>query len=232
MNKRIVFLDAGRVFVTFGERHEVLTRVAVIARAPHVPTYEDLIRCGILLEERGDPLEGPYDLIDSGQVSWRAIYEKFLSVTGLTAAQLPEFRFWATFCRHLEPISGVVAILEELHRAAVPLVVVSNGEFGSLHAADLVSFKYEVQWAGVVVSSLMGEKKPSAAIWDEAVRIGRERMPDLRPHEMVYVDDVARYCEAFTKYFPGACAINFDGTKQRARDLRRAFCEVGLPVGP
>ena len=95
-----------------------------------------------------------------------------------------------------------------------------------------MSFKYEVRWADVIVSSLFGKKKPDPAIWNEALRIGKEHVPYLKFGQMVYVDDVLRYCTAFAAHFPGAHAINFDGTKQPARVLRQALHELGVPFKP
>ena len=197
MNKKVLFLDAGKVFVTFEERHEVLTRVARVAQAPTIPTYQDFVSCGILAASHDGTHEGPYELIDSGQVSWNGIYQKFLTVTGLTEEQFPEFRFWATFCRHLEPIDGVVTLLQEIQDQQIPLVVISNGEFGSQHAADLVSFKYGITWAGVVISSQVLAKKPGDEMWKAAEAIGRKQVPGLMHDQMAYVDDVKRYCDAF-----------------------------------
>ena len=218
------------MFVTFQERSDVLIRIAKVVGAPRVPTVDDFVRYGLLLKVHDGTQEGPYDLIDQGQISWAGVYHRFLAVTGLTDAQLPEYRFWALFCRHMEPIINVSMLLRELNNRGIPLIVVSNGEFGSQHAADLISFHYGVEWAGGVVSSLVGYKKPHRTIWDAALRVGQERVPDLRPEEMIYVDDIPRYCDAFKAHFPGSRALCFNGVKDSVIDLRCTLRLLGLPV--
>lgn len=227
---RACLLDAGNVFVTFQERSEVFARIAAAFNAPVIPTVDNLVSCQMLVGQHDGTHEGPYDRIDTGAISHHAIYLKFLQASGLNTRQMSEPDFWALFCRHLEPISGVPEILEELHAAGIPLVVVSNGELGSRHAARLIAFRYAVRWAEVVVSCDVRCKKSGSRIFEVAVAAARKAAPGLRAEEMVYVDDIQRYCTAFTQYFFGARTICFDGSRQPADDLRQALCNLGLPI--
>lgn len=227
---RACLFDAGNVFVTFMERSEVFARIAAAFNAPTVPTVGDLVRCQLLVGQHDGTHEGPYHRIDTGRLSHRAIYLKFLQASGLNTRQMSEPDFWALFCRHLEPISWVAEILEELHAAGIPLVVVSNGELGSRHAARLIAWRYAVRWADVVVSCDVQCKKSGCRIFEVAVAAARKAAPGLRSEEMVYVDDIQRYGTAFTSYFPGAHAICFNGAAQPADDLRRELCDLGLPI--
>ncbi len=227
---RACLFDAGNVFITFQERADVFTRIAYAFGAPKIPTVRDLMGCGLLVDGHVGTQEGLYGLIDSGAISRHTIYAKFLQVTGLNTRQMSEPDFWALFCRHIEPIDGVAKLLGELSHAMIPLAVVSNGDLGSRHAARLISFRYGVRWTAVVVSSEVRCVKPGLAIWERAVDSVRLVIPDLNHDELLYTDDIARYCDAFKAHFPGAHAICFNGSTQPASDLRRALYELNLPV--
>ena len=115
---------------------------------------------------------------------------------------------------------GTVAILDELHRAAVPCYALSNWSSAKFAVAR-GRYPFLEWFAGIVISGDEGIAKPDPAIF----RILLERFA-LSPAATVFVDDLDANVDVATRL--GMIAVAFRDARRLRRDLRR----LGLPLAP
>ena len=116
------------------------------------------------------------------------------------------------------PITGGVAILEELSRAKVPLYAITN------FAADTFAetrqrFDFFRHFLGIVVSGELGIIKPDRRIYDH---LATEYGLDLK--RTVFIDDSLKNCEGAR--IAGMQAIHFTSPAQ----AREQLVDWGLPL--
>lgn len=115
-------------------------------------------------------------------------------------------------------IPGSVAILEELHRAGVPLYAITNFSAEKFELA-LARFPFLNLFRGIVVSAHERLIKPDAAIY--ALCASRYA---IEPAESVFIDDSAKNVD-------GARAAGFDAIHFTAPEaLRAELIERGFPL--
>ncbi len=118
------------------------------------------------------------------------------------------------------PVEDTVAVLEELHRAGVPLLALTNWSAETFpHARERYAF-LEL-FDDIVVSGEEGVAKPDPAIF-EVLR----RRAGVPLEQCVFVDDSPANVAAAAA--AGMDAIVFTDTGHLREDLRRR----GLPLGP
>ncbi|SEK11840.1 HAD family hydrolase [Paraburkholderia diazotrophica] len=133
----------------------------------------------------------------------------------------------AFYERWHEMVAGVlddgVATVEKLEAENVPLFGLTNWSdetfpYAWEHYPVLRRFK------DIVVSGRVKMVKPDPAIFDEMLRRIRAHLPDVQPHELVFIDDNIKNANAATELgWHGVHHTNADETEARLRAL-------GLPV--
>lgn len=117
------------------------------------------------------------------------------------------------------PVAGSVELLEDLHRADVPLFAITNFS-AEKYAECLERFPFlRTRFRDTVVSAHERLLKPDPRIY--AVLIERNR---LDPEQTVFLDDSAANVAAAREV--GMHAIHFTG----AADARRRLAELGFAV--
>lgn len=115
-------------------------------------------------------------------------------------------------------VPGTVAVLDELRRAGVRLLALSNWS-AETFAATADRFEFLGWFEGIVISGEVGAIKPDRRMFDVLVeRYG------VSPADAVFIDDSPANVEAARRL--GFHAIHFTG----AADLRTALVQLGLPV--
>ncbi len=229
---RALLLDAGNVLVADNNRLAVLQNIATLVQAPVIPSRTQLLNYEVLGRITFDlkTPKGYYGQVDIGEIDSGCFYTRFLKLIEVEEYDLPPQRFWPLYCSGLQPIPGVPAILIELAEAGMPLVMVSNGDSRSRYVADLFSLRYGIRWAGVVISCGLGVRKPHPRFFQVAYEDARQRLEDLSPDNVMLIDDVQEYCDAFIRCWPNASAYCFNGTQQSSEDLRSHLHRLGLPI--
>lgn len=117
------------------------------------------------------------------------------------------------------PITGTVAILEELDDAGVELFALTNWSAETYPCAERL-YPFLGRFRAVVVSGRIGLVKPDAAIYRHALaRFG------VAPERTLFIDDSARNVAGAAAV--GLRAVRFAG----AEGLRRDLAAFGLPLG-
>jgi 2-haloacid dehalogenase len=120
-------------------------------------------------------------------------------------------------------LEGGVATVEKLEAANVPLFGLTNWSDETFpYAWD----KYPVlrRVKDIVVSGRVKMVKPDPAIFAEMLSRIHAQMPDIEPHELVFIDDNIRNAEAATQLgWHGVHHTDAAHTEARLREL-------GLPV--
>jgi 2-haloacid dehalogenase len=133
----------------------------------------------------------------------------------------------AFYERWHEMVAGVlddgVATVEKLEAANVPLFGLTNWSDETFpYAWD----KYPVlrRFKDIVVSGRVKMVKPDPAIFAEMLSRIHAQMPDVQPHELVFIDDNLKNAEAATQL--GWHGVHHTDPAQTEAKLR----ELGLPV--
>lgn len=206
--KKVLFTDLGNVLVSFWQRVDVLKAIAKSFDGDSVRVPE-LFRGA---KAGGHQEEDVYSLLDEGKLSLEELFGQFLQVTGIQPQRLSYERFFALYTRHLEILPEVVRLYRQVN---FPIVVISNGDIGSRHAADLVTCYGGLKFAHVFCSAEHGARKPEllalAARW--------MRLHEIDPNQCLFVDDIQKYCMAMTEGF-GVPSLCFDATKDDVQVLQ------------
>lgn len=114
------------------------------------------------------------------------------------------------------PIEGTVEILRELQAQSTPLYALTNWSHETFPVA-LELFDFMAWFSGVVVSGQEGLIKPDPEIFRLLMR-----RYELRPEDLVYIDDNARNAQTASEL--GMHGIHFSG----AEPLRRELAVLGI----
>lgn len=106
-----------------------------------------------------------------------------------------------------------VAILEALHEVKMPLFGLTNWSAETFPYA-LKHYPFLQYFRDIVVSGEVKLIKPDPAIYSASLAQVRGHLPDIRPGEVVFIDDVASNIEA-------AKALGWQGIHHVSADLTR-----------
>ncbi|WP_025854619.1 HAD family phosphatase [Pseudomonas sp. CHM02] len=121
------------------------------------------------------------------------------------------------------PLTDGVDILLALHETNIPLFGLTNWSaetfpYARKHYPFLSCFR------DIVVSGEVKQIKPDAAIYNTSLAQVRAHLPDIQPHEVVFIDDVLGNVEA-------AIALGWQGIHhQSAEHTRERLATLGLNV--
>ncbi len=93
------------------------------------------------------------------------------------------------------PLADGVAILEDLHEAKVPLFGLTNWSAETFPYAR-ANYPFLKYFRNIVVSGEVKLIKPDPAIYRASLEQVRAHLPDIRPEELVFIDDVAENAHA------------------------------------
>ncbi|MFO2465771.1 HAD family phosphatase [Pseudomonas sp. 15FMM2] len=117
------------------------------------------------------------------------------------------------------PLKEGVAILEALHEMKMPLFGLTNWSAETFPYAR-ENYPFLQYFRNIVVSGEVKLIKPDAAIYQASLEQIRAHLKDVKPSEVVFIDDVADNIEA-------AIALGWQGihhvTAERTRDALRAL---------
>jgi 2-haloacid dehalogenase len=111
------------------------------------------------------------------------------------------------------PIAGTVAVLDDLHRAGMRMVALTNWSSETFPHAR-ATFEFLDRFEGIVVSGDEGVAKPDAALF----RILLDRYA-LAPEQTVFIDDSPTNVEAAQQL--GLVGLRFTDPDQLRADLSR-----------
>lgn len=121
------------------------------------------------------------------------------------------------------PLTDGVDILLALHETNIPLFGLTNWSaetfpYARKHYPFLSCFR------DIVVSGEVKQIKPDAAIYNTSLAQVRAHLPDIQPHEVVFIDDVLGNVDA-------AIALGWQGIHhQSAEHTRERLATLGLNV--
>lgn len=121
------------------------------------------------------------------------------------------------------PLTDGVDILLALHETNIPLFGLTNWSaetfpYARKHYPFLSCFR------DIVVSGEVKQIKPDATIYNTSLAQVRAHLPDIQPHEVVFIDDVLGNVEA-------AIALGWQGIHhQSAEHTRERLATLGLNV--
>ena len=210
--KRLLLTDLGNVLVSFRDRLEHLRDiVAKLGGNPEI--ISRIFRQQLAAGLKGEDM---YALIDEGAMSFADLHTRIIAGSGLDLS--PE-RLAALYARHLEPI---VPVVELFNKARAPVVAVSNGDWGSRHAVDMLTVYHGMRFLETFVSCERHCRKPqlfSLVIkWLEG--------KGYRPEDCLFVDDVPAYCEAAECL--GIRSLCFNATREPIQRLWDEFQRFGV----
>lgn len=211
-----IWLDLGKVLVYFDERTEVLVRI-VKASGGNTDTVRRIFGPG-----RG---ESVYEDLDLGRVSHEDLWNTICQFAKIPPERLSLSLFSALYVNHLRPILPTISLVARLQEK-YHLVVVFNGDFGSIYAVRLLESHFGLRFQKVFISSLCQLKKPGllncALVW-------AEKRGSL-PAECVFVDDVEAYINEANRL--GVLGILYDATveplEEQAQVLERKLRACGV----
>ncbi|WP_350616747.1 HAD family phosphatase [Pseudomonas sp. HY7a-MNA-CIBAN-0227] len=121
------------------------------------------------------------------------------------------------------PLSGGVAILEALHEAKMPLFGLTNWSAETFPYAR-ANYSFLQYFRDIVVSGEVKLIKPDAAIYHASLAQVRAHLTDIKPDEVVFIDDVAGNIEAAIALgWQGIHHVSAEHTGERLRALGVSF---------
>lgn len=215
---RVIFSDLGNIVVRYKERMENLALVASYLTGQKVTFTELWSRLADLLSPNSG--EDAYYYLDTGKITAHDFYQAFLSAFSLTPSQVSEARFWPLYVAHLEPIKPVIKLWQKLQKQGYYLVVMSNGDQGSIYVADLLAARFDIQWSTQILSCQLGVKKPDSKFFQAALdSLNKNQAKKLTFANCLLIDDHQSYCDAFVTL--GGQAICFNATKEPISVIKR-----------
>ncbi len=209
MGKQALVTDLGNVLVTFWERSE-LVKVITAGFKDRDQKFH-----GPFFNGQGEDV---YDAIDTGSMDMVTFHEKICQASGI---RLSYERFLMLWARHLEIIKPVAELYRGIQKKT-PIIVVSNGDIGSFHAADLLRVYAGIKFYEVFVSSDRRLKKPG--LFGQVVVYLKSHGFD--PGICPYVDDIQKYVWSARQY--GLGGIVFNGREQSVDVLKQSLAQFGI----
>lgn len=112
-----------------------------------------------------------------------------------------------------------VAILEALHETNMPLFGLTNWSAETFPYAR-ANYPFLTYFRDIVVSGEIKLIKPDTAIYNASLAQVRAHLPDAKPAEVVFIDDVAGNVEAAIALgWQGIHHVSADQTRERLREL-------------
>ena len=216
--KRYLLTDMGNILTTFKYREQLVKEIAAGFGVANIRAQE------IFGKNLGDDItdESYYSGLDLGEFNLFQLWCKLLRSHNIPQSKMDYPLFVSLWCRHLEPIRGVVELYRKLQES-YPIVVISNGDSeGVRHICYHLMGCYGLRFEEVFISAEHKTKKPElfaqVAAYLEAQKV--------EPGECIFVDDIPEYTVAAKKF--GIPAINFDGSKQPVSELVAALAKHGF----
>ncbi len=203
----MLFIDLGNVVVTFNDRAAWLEKIVKSFGGK----TEALSRMFEPVAD-GKPAETRYRKIDLGEIDLNDLYRIVTDEAGVDRAKLPFEAFASLYVSHIRLIPEVAEVLRGV---TAPIVVVSNGDFCSVHALNLLLAEGGVKVHRYFISCQHGATKPK--IFSQVIRKWlQEQNVDVR--NSLYVDDLPGHCDECTNIcrIPHFC---FDARKQKVSEL-------------
>lgn len=207
MRIRAVVFDLGGVLVDWNPEY----------------VYRDLI---------SDPQQRQWFLTHICNNKWNLQQDAGRSLADGTAELLekhPQYSAWicAFYTRWIDmlagPIPDMILLLEELRRQAVPLYALTNWSAETFHHARN-NFAFLNHFRDIVVSGEHGIIKPDPAIYQLMFERMTRDLPDLRPQQIVFIDDNVRNIHTATH-------LGWQGIHHRDAPTSHAcFRRLGLPI--
>ena len=149
--------------------------------------------------------------------------------TDLLLAQYPQhealirafYDRWTEMLRG--PLHDGVALLRDLHSKHVPLFGLTNWSDETFPYA-LENYDFLHLLRDIIVSGTEKCIKPNDIIYEIALKRYGQHLPALQPHELVFIDDVAKNVEAARRL--GWHAIHHVDSQETVKQLQA----LGLPV--
>ncbi len=165
-----------------------------------------------------------YHGLDTGQIHVIDVYKRLMEHCGIGEEVCSYPMFLSLWCRHLEPIKGVVGLYRNLQEN-FPLVIVSNGDAaGVRHITHHLVGTYGLKFQEVFISGERGRKKPD--LLEDVVKFVESQ--GVNRADCVFVDDLPVYVQAAENL--GIPSIQFDGSKQSSEELKVALANQGFIV--
>jgi|SRR3989344_656763 len=212
---KAVLWDIGRVLVSFEDRRDVLCRIA--RRFSSDGTPDTSCFSGLY----GQSLLG---YLDVGQISHRALWKMTCGAARIHPRKLPWHRFSALYVEHLKPILPIVEIARRVQESYV-MVAVSDGDFGSTYAIDMLETHYGIRFHKRFESWQVGVKKP--CLYKHALNF-LESEHTINADEIVCIDDIMEYVEVADHL--GMRGIKFDARVDGAEFLIARLVENGVHI--
>ncbi|OGZ55410.1 MAG: hypothetical protein A3H64_03520 [Candidatus Ryanbacteria bacterium RIFCSPLOWO2_02_FULL_45_11c] len=196
---KAVLWDIGRVLVSFENRQEVLCRIA--KRFSSDGTPDTSCFSGLF----GRSLLG---YLDTGQISHRALWKITCEAARIHPRKLPWHRFTVLYVEHLKPVLPVLEVIRRVQESYIT-VAVSNGDFGSTYAIDMLETHYGIRFKKRFESWQVGVKKP--CLYKYVLNF-LESEHAINADEVVCVDDIIEYITVANRI--GMRGIVFNATTE------------------
>jgi beta-phosphoglucomutase-like phosphatase (HAD superfamily) len=134
------------------------------------------------------------------------------------------YRFTALYAEHLKPLPEIIEIAHQVQKSYV-IVAVSDGDFGSMYAIDMLETHYGVRFQKRFESWRQGVKKP--VLYMDALNYLKS-LYTIHTDEIICIDDIEEYIKFANQI--KMQGIVFDGTKEHSDQLRWRLKEAGLEL--
>jgi len=202
---KAVFFDLGQVLLRFSHE-DIIDRLSSGSGTMGEPEREAMF--GFLFDER----DGLCNLYDAGQVGSREFYGGITERFDIGVGYDEFVQLWNGIFTENEEVSALARRVRERR----PVYLLSNvNELHWEHIRDRYAILRELD--GLVLSYLVGAKKPDPVIYEAALRTA-----GVGPGESVFIDDLHVNIEAAKAH--GIDGIVFTGTDA----LRERLEELGL----
>lgn len=214
---RAILFDVGNVLVTFEDRRNVVGRIVTSFRKNGNGGAEDI---------RFDGVWGTsvFNELDTGKMSHRALWQLVYRAAEVSPKELPCHRFTCIYVEHWKPVLETIALVQSLQEHYL-LVAVSDGDFGSTYALDILRVHYGIKFLETFVSYEHGCKKP--ILYEKTLEVLADRYGVLAD-ACVCVDDIPLYVEVAQKM--GMRGILFDASNTPADTLTDSLLRTGVKV--
>ena len=212
---KAVLWDIGNVLVSFENRQNVLCRIAErfsIDGAPDISCFSGIFGKSLL------------QYADTGQLSHRALWKMTCGAARVHPRKLPWHRFTALYVEHLKPVLPVVEVAQRIQSNYV-MVAVSDGDFGSTYAIDILETHYGIQFQNKFISWNVGVKKP--ILYEHALKCLESEFA-IHVDEVVCIDDNEEYIKVTADI--GMRGIQFSAETDIAEFLVARLAKNGVQI--
>ncbi len=182
---RAILFDLGNVLVRFRERKDVLHDIVESFHG----AFADLEN--LFTENK----EAAYQDLDTGRLKHPELWHTVCKVGHVHEELLTYEMFSALYVGHLHPIEEMIAVARKLQNR-YRLVVISNGDFGSWYALEVLRTFHKLDLPLAFISSVVGMVKPALIAHAKSTLALSNA---IFPHECLFVDDVQSYVDEAKK---------------------------------